>query len=78
MAGGAAAGGARRSEALAGRTFSLASSPGWTREYVIDPYDDVNGVGLLYFASYPKIADRCERLFAHEQGLLGDADTSLQ
>lgn len=36
--------------------------PIYTQEYTIEPYDDVNGVGLLYFASYPKISDKCERL----------------
>ena len=30
-------------------------------EYTIDAYDDINGVGLLYFASYPKINEKCER-----------------
>jgi probable biosynthetic protein (TIGR04098 family) len=29
--------------------------------YEIDPFSDINGVGLLYFASYPVINDRCER-----------------
>lgn len=28
-------------------------------EYEINPYSDINGVGLLYFASYPIIADIC-------------------
>ena len=32
-------------------------------EYDIDPGMDVNGVGLLYFAAYPMIADRCASVF---------------
>lgn len=30
-----------------------------TIEYLINPYYEINGVGLLYFASYPIIADKC-------------------
>ncbi len=30
-----------------------------TSKYSINPYYDINGVGLLYFASYPTIADKC-------------------
>lgn len=29
-------------------------------DYKINPYHDINGVGLLYFAAYPSIADTCE------------------
>ena len=28
-------------------------------EYIINPYYEINGVGLLYFASYPVIFDKC-------------------
>ena len=38
--------------------------------YDIHPYYDINGVGLLYFASYPMINDFCEMKFfsgAHKQ-----------
>lgn len=28
-------------------------------QYLINPYYEINGVGLLYFASYPIIADKC-------------------
>lgn len=30
------------------------------RDYAINPYHDINGVGLLYFAAYPMISDTCE------------------
>lgn len=32
-------------------------------DYQINPYHDINGVGLLYFAAYPSIADTCELKF---------------
>jgi len=32
----------------------------FSRPYEINPYVDINGVGLLYFAAYPTIADFCE------------------
>jgi probable biosynthetic protein (TIGR04098 family) len=35
--------------------------------YPIDAYDDINGVGLLYFASYPKINDKCERNYIKDR-----------
>ncbi|WP_234859383.1 SDR family NAD(P)-dependent oxidoreductase [Aquimarina aquimarini] len=43
--------------------FSLEQDCGFSKSYIIDPYDDINGVGLLYFASYPKISDKCERFY---------------
>lgn len=43
--------------------FSLEQDCGFSKSYTIDPYDDINGVGLLYFASYPKISDKCERFY---------------
>ena len=39
--------------------FSITDEPFFEWEYNINPYYDINGVGLLYFASYPIIADRC-------------------
>lgn len=29
-------------------------------DYAINPYQDINGVGLIYFAAYPMISDICE------------------
>lgn len=34
-------------------------------KYELNPYQDLNGVNLLYFAAYPLIADICERTFMH-------------
>lgn len=40
--------------------------------YVPSPYSDYNGVGLLYFAAYPTIADTLERRLILGHGLAGD------
>jgi probable biosynthetic protein (TIGR04098 family) len=51
---------------LAGATFDAAhaanATANATGRYLIDPYVDFNGASLLYFASYPRIADVCERV----------------
>jgi probable biosynthetic protein (TIGR04098 family) len=47
--------------------FELNSKPLYSQEYTIEPYDDINGVGLIYFASYSKISDKCERNYFHAQ-----------
>ena len=39
-------------------------------EYSINPYYEINGVGLLYFASYPIISDKCFDEFYKENGNL--------
>lgn len=39
--------------------FALTDNSIWRCSYAINPYYDVNGVGLLYFAAYPVIADKC-------------------
>ena len=41
--------------------FQLNHNNIFSMDYRIDPYNDLNGVNLLYFASYPKINDICER-----------------
>ncbi|WP_165583431.1 SDR family NAD(P)-dependent oxidoreductase [Aquimarina atlantica] len=47
--------------------------PLFQKKYQIDSYDDINGVGLLYFASYPKISDKCELSFFQEN-YIGEID----
>jgi len=47
--------------------FPLESEPIYSKRYNVDPYDDINGVGLLYFASYSKINDKCERFYFQEE-----------
>ena len=39
--------------------FQISDDILFSCEYEINPYYDINGVGLLYFASYPIIADKC-------------------
>lgn len=38
--------------------------------YQINPYQDLNGVNLLYFAAYPMISDYCEMEFVRDQSEL--------
>ncbi|WP_256524085.1 SDR family NAD(P)-dependent oxidoreductase [Aquimarina sp. EL_43] len=47
--------------------------PLFQKKYQIDSYDDINGVGLLYFASYPKISDKCELSFFQKK-YIGEID----
>jgi len=39
--------------------FDLTGQYLFSCEYELNPFFDINGVGLLYFASYPSIADKC-------------------
>jgi probable biosynthetic protein (TIGR04098 family) len=39
--------------------FQLTEEVIWEINYSINPFYDINGVGLLYFASYPIISDKC-------------------
>jgi probable biosynthetic protein (TIGR04098 family) len=52
---------------LAGDCIDMAGEPLFETEYRLNPYQDFNGVNLLYFAVYPTIADVCERDFVHRQ-----------
>jgi len=45
---------------LAGHTFLVGDESVFDVEYDLNPYYDLNGAGLLYFASYPTINDFCE------------------
>jgi acyl carrier protein len=40
--------------------FDLESKPEFTINYEPNPFYDINGVGLIYFAAYPVISDFCE------------------
>ncbi|QCN99959.1 hypothetical protein D3093_32520 (plasmid) [Azospirillum argentinense] len=48
---------------LGGHPFHWTEDSLFTLEHEVDPYCDLNGVGLLYFASYHRIADIGERAF---------------
>lgn len=48
---------------LGGSTFPAHRESLFETTYNINPYQDVNGVNLLYFAAYPTISDYCETEF---------------
>ncbi|MDR2206979.1 MAG: phosphopantetheine-binding protein [Flavobacteriaceae bacterium] len=48
--------------------FNISDNQMFTREYSLNPYYDLNGVGLLYFAAYPVISDFCELQYFHGLG----------
>ena len=51
---------------LLGTTFSVNNDIVFETKYEINPYLDLNGVNLLYFAAYPTINDVCEARFFNE------------
>jgi probable biosynthetic protein (TIGR04098 family) len=51
---------------LGTESFSLADENLFSANYEINPYTDLNGVNLLYFAAYPLINDTCERKYFHQ------------
>ncbi|NML68956.1 hypothetical protein HHL23_04000 [Chryseobacterium sp. RP-3-3] len=62
------------SHEFAGKSFKVTSHCIAQYAYAIDPFSDINGVGLLYFASYPMINDRCERKVFNEILSIQDSD----
>jgi probable biosynthetic protein (TIGR04098 family) len=52
--------------------FDETVAPIFQCSYTLDPYHDINGVGLLYFAAYPHIFDVCERAFMNAKKLQKD------
>lgn len=48
------------SHVVMGHSFNLTDEIIFESEYTLNPYYDINGVGLLYFAAYPTISDVCE------------------
>ena len=44
----------------------LSKEPIFTTDYKLNPYYDINGVCLLYFAAYPIINDYCEAQYFRE------------
>jgi probable biosynthetic protein (TIGR04098 family) len=53
---------------LAGARFSVVDDAVFTSRYELNPYYDLNGVGLLYFAAYPIINNFCEaKFFNHRE-----------
>lgn len=51
---------------LAGEACALREEVLFETRYTINPFRDLNGVNLLYFASYPVISDMCEAAFVQD------------
>lgn len=52
---------------VAGIRFLISKDEVYSTEYDINPYYDLNGVGLLYFAAYPIINNTCEARFFNRE-----------
>jgi probable biosynthetic protein (TIGR04098 family) len=52
---------------LAGETFRPSKDVVFETVYGLNPYHDLNGVNLLYFAAYPIISDFCELAFIEQE-----------
>lgn len=48
-------------------SFDLTDEAVFETDYRINPYTDINGVGLLYFAAYPLINDICEVAYFNDK-----------
>lgn len=48
-------------------SFDLTDEAVFETDYRINPYTDINGVGLLYFAAYPLINDICEIAYFNDK-----------
>jgi probable biosynthetic protein (TIGR04098 family) len=48
--------------------FNLSVSPIHEVIYTLNPFYEINGVGLLYFAAYPIISDKCEADYFNDSG----------
>jgi len=57
---------------LGGESFGLGENDLFSTDYEINPYTDLNGLNLLYFASYPQINDICERKYFSRIGEQSD------
>jgi len=63
---------------LGGMTLQLTDAIETEFEYELNPYHDLNGVGLLYFAAYPIIADTCEAQHFNAHAASGDTRWELR
>ncbi|MGA6163599.1 beta-ketoacyl synthase N-terminal-like domain-containing protein [Amycolatopsis magusensis] len=57
---------------LAARGAGRTGKALFTSDYRLNPYHDLNGAGLLYFASYPHLSDHGEREYLRHSGRGGD------
>ena len=56
---------------LGNHSFTVTDEVLFECPYTLNPYTDINGVGLLYFAAYPMINDYCELGFFNNERLSG-------
>jgi probable biosynthetic protein (TIGR04098 family) len=56
---------------LGGHAFEVTDQALFELTYRLNPYTDINGVGLLYFAAYPLINDYCELEFFNNERMSG-------
>ena len=57
---------------VADHSFDLTDDVVFETSYTLNPYTDINGVGLLYFAAYPLINDVCELVYFNHNRLFGE------
>jgi probable biosynthetic protein (TIGR04098 family) len=62
---------------LSGEEFDLFAVPITEIKYNINPFYEINGVGLLYFASYPIISDKCESDYFNSTGNYGQWESKF-
>lgn len=53
-------------------SFALTDDVLFQTNYTLNPYTDINGVGLLYFAAYPLINDYCEMEYFNSEQISED------
>ena len=64
-------------EIISGRhRFKLNDTVLESIKHTINPYYEINGVGLLYFAAFPMIADECTAAFLKTTMGMEDHDSS--
>jgi probable biosynthetic protein (TIGR04098 family) len=63
---------------LGGHSFSQSDEIIVEQTYELNPYYDSNGVGLLYFAAYPIVADTCEARHFNAQVQPGERRWEMQ
>ncbi len=57
-------------------SFSLSTEIISSDDYNVNPYYEINGVGLLYFASYPIICDKCTADYLRKTNKVTDFENS--
>ena len=66
-----------KSFSLNSEEFDLSGAPITEIRYNINPFYEINGVGLLYFAAYPVISDKCESDHFNSTGKYGQWESKF-